>query len=121
MAVSAPTDKRFRRARVTPAAKRRRVRMSRWRVASVAVLGAILLVGAYGVGGLVLATDALTVTRITVSGNTKLSRGEVLSLPHPSPRSTATPSANAPTSKYGEVPIARQRNTSCTMHGRLRS
>ena len=80
MAVSAPTDKRFRRAHVTPAAKRGRVRMSRWRVAYLAVLGAILLLGAYRVGDLVMATDALTVTRITVSGNTRLSRGEVLSL-----------------------------------------
>lgn len=80
MTVSAPADKRFRRARVTPAAKRGRVRMSRWRVASVAVLGAALVVGAYRAGDLVLATDALTVTRITVSGNTRLSRGEVLSL-----------------------------------------
>jgi cell division protein FtsQ len=80
MAVSAPTDKRFRRAHVTPAAKRGRVRMSRWRMAYVAVLGAVLLVGAYHVADLVVSTGALTVTRITVSGNTRLSRGEVLSL-----------------------------------------
>jgi cell division protein FtsQ len=54
--------------------------MSRWRVAYVAVLGAVLLVGAYRAAELVLTAEALTVTRITVSGNTRLSRGEVLSL-----------------------------------------
>jgi cell division protein FtsQ len=80
MAVSAPTDKRFRRAHVTPAARRGRVRTSRWRIACVALLVAVLLIGSYRLGGLVLASDALTVTRITVSGNTRLSRGEVLSL-----------------------------------------
>jgi cell division protein FtsQ len=54
--------------------------MSRWRAAYLAVLGAVLLVGAYRVADLVVSTGALTVTRITVSGNTRLSRGEVLSL-----------------------------------------
>lgn len=80
MAVSAPTDKRFRRAHVAPASKRGRVRMSRWRAAYLAVLGAVLLVGAYRVADVILSTGVLTVTRITVSGNTRLSRGEVLSL-----------------------------------------
>jgi len=80
MAVSAPTDKRFRRAHVTPAAKRGRVRPSRWRVACLAVLAAVLLVGAYRVADFGLSAGVLTVTRITVSGNTKLSRGEILSL-----------------------------------------
>ena len=80
MAVSAPTDKRFRRAHVTPAAKRGRGRRSRRHVAYAAVLSAVLLSGAYFVAGFLLPADALTVTRITVSGNTRLSRGEVLSL-----------------------------------------
>ncbi len=80
MAVSAPTDKRFRRAKVTPAAKRRRVRRSRKHVAYVAVLSAVLLSVAYFTANFLLTTEALTVTRITVSGNTRLSRGEVLSL-----------------------------------------
>jgi len=80
MAVSAPADKRFRRAHVSPAARRGRVRLSRWRVACLAVLAAVLLIGAYRVVDVVLSTGALTVTRITVSGNTRLSRGEVLSL-----------------------------------------
>lgn len=80
MTVAAPTDKRFRRARVTPARKRGRFDFFRKRVAYVAALGAVLLYGAYCVVELVLTAEALTVTRITVSGNTRLSRGEVLSL-----------------------------------------
>ena len=80
MAVRAPADKRFRRAQVTPAAKRGRVRRARTRVVYVAVLSAALLVGAYFVARSVLTAEALTVTRITVTGNTRLSRGDVLSL-----------------------------------------
>jgi cell division protein FtsQ len=80
MAVSAPTDKRFRRARVTPARKRGRFDVSRRRVAYAAALSAIVLFLGYRVAELVLTAEALTVTRITVSGNTRLSRGEVLSL-----------------------------------------
>ena len=80
MAVAAPADKRFRRAHVSPARKRR------WRDRSwlanarrVALLAAILY-GAYRSVDLVLSAEALTVSRITVTGNTRLSRGEVLSL-----------------------------------------
>ena len=80
MAVPAPTDKRFRRAQVTPAAKRGRVHRSRKHVAFVAVLSAGLLSVVYFVAGALLTAEALTVTHITVSGNTRLSRGEVLSL-----------------------------------------
>ncbi len=80
MAVRAPTDKRFRRAQVTPAAKRGRVRRERKHVVYVAVLSAALLFGAYFVARSLLTAEALTVTRITVTGNTRLSRGDVLSL-----------------------------------------
>ena len=51
MTVPAPTDKRFRRAQVTPAAKRRRVRGSRRHVVSVTVVSAVLLSGSYFVAG----------------------------------------------------------------------
>lgn len=80
MAVSAPADKRFRRAHVTPARRRGRFACTRKHVVYAAVLGAVLLYGAWHAAGFVLAADALTVTRITVSGNTRLSRGEVVSL-----------------------------------------
>ena len=77
--ISAPADKRFRRAQVSPAKKRAWV--PSWRVL-------VLLACALGAGGAgtywlattVLGAEALTISRITVSGNTRLSRGEVLAL-----------------------------------------
>ena len=80
MAVSAPADKRFRRARVSPT-RRRGWRHLPWRTLArlVVILSAVGYVG-YRAAGLVLSAEALTVTRITVSGNTRLSAGEVLSL-----------------------------------------
>jgi cell division septal protein FtsQ len=78
--VSAPTDKRFRRAHVSPAHKRSRLAVSRTRVAVVGVLTAVLLFAGHRAFEFVTTAEALTVTRITVSGNTRLSRGEVLSL-----------------------------------------
>ena len=80
MRVSAPADKRFRRAHVRPGG-RRGWRDFPWRAATRAVVVlALVAPTAYGVAGFVLSAEALTVTRITVSGNTRLSRGEVLSL-----------------------------------------
>ena len=80
MAVSAPTDKRFRRARVTPGRKRGRFDLSGKRVVYAAVLGVLVLYLGYRTAELILTAEALTVTRITVSGSTRLSRSEVLSL-----------------------------------------
>ena len=80
MAVSAPTDKRFRRAHVSPARKRRWFAFSRKRAAILAVVGALVVLAAYRAIEFVISAEALTVTRITVSGNERLSRGEVLSL-----------------------------------------
>ena len=80
MAVSAPADKRFRRAHVSPSRKRGRFHMSWKRAAHVAVIGAFLAYACYRGAVLAFSADALTVSRITVSGNTKMSSGEVLSL-----------------------------------------
>jgi cell division septal protein FtsQ len=80
MPVAAPADKRFRRAHVSPTRKRGRFSVSWKRVAHVAAGSAFVLYAGYRGVDVLLATDALTVTRITVSGNTKLSRGEVVSL-----------------------------------------
>lgn len=80
MTVAAPTDKRFRRARVTPARKQSRVMFSRKRAVVASVLGALALYLGYLGVKRVLTAEALTVTRITVSGNTRLSREEVTSL-----------------------------------------
>ena len=78
MKVAAPADKRFRRAQVSPA--RRRSWLS-WRVIAVLVAGCSTgLFGLYWLTGAALHAEALTVTRITVTGNARTSRGEVLAL-----------------------------------------
>ena len=79
MAVSAPTDKRFRRARVTPG-KRRRPPLSIKTAIVLAVGCAVAATIAYAGVEFVMSAEALTVTRITVSGNARLSRGEVEAL-----------------------------------------
>ena len=79
MRVAAPADKRLRRAQVSPV--RRRAWRRRWPVLMVAVAaaaGALYL--AYRTAEGALRSDALTVTEITVSGNRRMSRGEVLAV-----------------------------------------
>jgi cell division protein FtsQ len=81
MAVAAPADKRFRRAQVKPVRRRGWRQRPSWKTAATIV--AVLSIGLYGIyraAELALSADALTVTRITVSGNVRMSRGEVLSL-----------------------------------------
>jgi cell division protein FtsQ len=82
MPVAAPADKRFRRARVNPKRRRswRSWRPSWWTLARLAVVCVVLAFGMYRAVGLVLSAQALTVNRITVRGNERMSRGEVLSL-----------------------------------------
>jgi len=80
MGVRAPTDKRFRRSRVRPARRRRDWKL-RWKNAFRA--GVVLsLVGyaAYRAAHLVLNASTLSIDRVEVQGNTRLSTGEVLAL-----------------------------------------
>jgi cell division protein FtsQ len=80
MPVSAPSDRRFRRAHVTPARRTRFLRMS-WRIAVRAALVLVVVVPAgYYVARQLVAADALTISRITVTGNSRLSKGEVVAL-----------------------------------------
>jgi len=78
--IAAPADKRFRRAHVSPTRRRGWFRVSWKRVAQVSALVAVGVYASYQAAGLMASTEALTVTRITVSGNAKLSRGEVIAL-----------------------------------------
>ena len=80
MAVSAPNDKRFRRARVTPARKRRWLSVSRKHVAYAAAATVALAFVIQQAATYLPSSDALIVSRITVSGNVRLSRGEIVSL-----------------------------------------
>ena len=80
MAVSAPNDKRFRRAHVKPGRKRNWFAFSPRRAAIFAVIAVAALFAGYRSIELVMSAETLTVTRITVSGNARLSKGEVLAL-----------------------------------------
>ena len=79
MPVAAPADKRFRRAHVSPKG-RRSWRPSWWTLARLVIAFALVFFGMYRGVELALSAEALTVTRITVRGNERLSRGEVLAL-----------------------------------------
>jgi cell division protein FtsQ len=79
MPVSAPSDKRFRRAHVSPARKRS-WRATAPRLARVIVATAIAGYGVYYVAGLALSAEAVTINQINVSGNSRVSRGEVIAL-----------------------------------------
>ena len=78
--VAAPADKRFRRAHVKPSSRRRSrlhgVLIAARLVATVLVMVFAVWRGAAWMSG----TPALRVAHVTVSGNQRLSRGEVLSL-----------------------------------------
>ena len=80
MAVAAPAaDKRFRRAHVKPAA--RRPWRERWSViVRLVVVLAVVGYGGYRAVDAAVSSDALTVSRISVAGNTRMSKGEVLAL-----------------------------------------
>ena len=80
MRVAAPADKRFRRARVTPARRSRFFQFTWIKVARAAACLALIVYGLYRVTSLVLDAQALTITRIDVSGNSRMSRGEVVAL-----------------------------------------
>jgi len=80
MPVPAPSDRRFRRARVTPTRKPRLFGLSWWKAGRAAVLLAVILYVGYLAAREVSNADALTITRITVSGNSRLSKGEVVAL-----------------------------------------
>jgi len=79
-AVAAPADKRFRRARVKPARKRK---VSAWQIWRIARLAGVLGLAAYGGWrgtALLLGAPALHVSRVSVQGNERLSTGEVLAI-----------------------------------------
>ena len=71
-------DKRFRRAHVKPAQKRRR---ERWKpLAAYAAVVAALALGGYRVSTAAAQAHVLTVDRILVRGNQRLSKGEVMAV-----------------------------------------
>ena len=80
MPVTAPADKRFRRAQVKPARKRGRLASARVRtVAGVLVIGLAAYAG-YRALAVVARLEVFQVDRINVHGNHRLSNGEVLAM-----------------------------------------
>jgi cell division septal protein FtsQ len=79
VAVPAPADKRFRRAHVHPA--RKRSWLPSWRTLVPALLTvAVVAYGFYRFADLVDAAEAMTISKITVTGTNRMSPGEVLAL-----------------------------------------
>lgn len=80
MTVSAPADRRFRRAQVRPSRRRGWRRAFSWRTLRAAlILGALVYAGYRGVV-LVAGASVLHVDRIVVRGNERMSTGEVLAV-----------------------------------------
>ena len=77
MAVTAPADKRFRRARVSPAKRRRFFELSGRRFTYVALGVAVILYGGYRGVQSVLRSAGLTVSHFRVTGNSALSHDDV--------------------------------------------
>jgi cell division septal protein FtsQ len=79
MAVKAPAEKNFRRARVRPGARKGGsfAGWLTWRVARWVAAAAVVLYAGYRGGDLVLHASGLQVRRINVHGNVRLSSGEV--------------------------------------------
>jgi cell division protein FtsQ len=79
-AVAAQTDRRFRRAHVKPARRRRSWRTLLTPVAASAAFAAALGYGVYRTSALTAQAHVLEVDRIIVRGNERLSKGEVLAV-----------------------------------------
>jgi cell division septal protein FtsQ len=75
-----PADKRFRRAHVKPSGKRRSRLHGVWIAARVVIGVVVMSYAAWRGAGLVAGSGSLRVAHVTVTGNQRLSTGEVLSL-----------------------------------------
>jgi cell division protein FtsQ len=82
MAVKAPAEKNFRRARVKPGRRKTKRTWFSWRFMRVALTAFVVLYGAYRACSLVLNATALQVSKVTVRGTVRLSPGEVQQLAH---------------------------------------
>ena len=80
MVVRAPADRRFRRAHVRPARRRRPWIIRGSVLGGVIVLMVLATLTAYGAVRLASSSQALVVKDMTVNGNLRLSRGEIIAL-----------------------------------------
>jgi cell division protein FtsQ len=80
MPVTAPADRRFRRAHIRPAHKRTGLASRGWRVAIVAGVVGLALYAGHRAIAVVTALEMFHVDQINVRGNHRLSKGEVLAM-----------------------------------------
>jgi cell division septal protein FtsQ len=78
--VSAPSDRRFRRAHLKPGRRRPAWRALIRPVLQYGVIGAVLLYGLYRATAVAAYAHVLRIGRIDVAGNERLSKGEVLAV-----------------------------------------
>lgn len=79
-AVAAQTDKRFKRAHVKPSRKRASVARQAWLVLRVAAILAVVGYGGYRGMTVIAGAQTLQVSHLIVSGNERMSTGEILAL-----------------------------------------
>ncbi len=79
-AVAAPADRRFRRAHLKPSRKRLPWRALIRPVLQYVALGALVIYGAYRLSAVAAYAHLLRIDRIIVTGNDRLSKGEVLAV-----------------------------------------
>jgi len=79
-AVSAPSDRRFRRAQVKPGRRRRAWHAFVRPVLKYGVLGAVLAYGIYRLSAVAAYANVLRIGQIDIAGTERLSKGEVLAM-----------------------------------------
>ena len=80
MPVTAPADRRFRRAHMKPARKRTGFTPRRWRAALAAIVIGLALYSAHRAIAVIAGLEVFHVDQINVRGNHRLSKGEVLAM-----------------------------------------
>jgi cell division protein FtsQ len=80
MTVTAPADRRFRRAHLKPASKRARLTARHWRAAVVTLAAGLALYGGHRAVAVVAGLEMFRVDHINIRGHQRLSNGEVLAM-----------------------------------------
>jgi cell division protein FtsQ len=80
MPVTAPADRRFRRAHLKPARKRAGFARRRWRAAIAAIVIGLALYAGHRAIAVITGLEVFHVDQINVRGNHRLSKGEVLAM-----------------------------------------
>src|SRR5688572_10793315 len=80
MPITAPADKRFRRAHLRPSRRRSGFTAWRWRAGIAVIAGGLALYASHRAVAVVSGLEMFHVARINVRGNHRLSTGEILAM-----------------------------------------